>query len=318
VRKAARVVGALGVIIASLTFLAPGASAVTLGKQRVLTVLVAFGPQPYSRAVVSEAISGADAFLRRSSYGKVSLQPTITPWLSSEALAEPDCGLSTERVLAPLRALANAAGFRTAEFDHTIYVVDGVRCGFQGIAAGSDILLTRQPDPLIIVHELGHTFGLPHSASSSSCSTWCVMQEAGDLYSVMGRGMNDFSVYEKEQLGWVPRQPRVVRPGNYTVLPVSEKSIARQALVVDSSEGEYWLEQRPGLAKPALIVRVVHPDDGPSWAIAPSTLLLAPIRAGHPTIAAGQTFHVDGAFTVTVAKTPAPLRLRLTLAAGYH
>src|SRR5205807_260902 len=121
-----------------------------------------------------------------------------------------------------------------------------------------------------------------HAGAASVCSTWCVTQEQGDLYSPMGSGFTDFSAYEKEELGWIPRQPRVTRPGSYTV-----SAHTSRALVIDTAEGEYWLEQRPGRTTPSLIVHVVHPELPSTWPIPPSTLLLAPIREGHPVIEPG-------------------------------
>jgi hypothetical protein len=135
----------------------------------------------------------------------------------------------------------------------------------------------------------------------------------------MGSGFVDFNAYEKEQLGWIPRQPRVTRPGQYTVFPVNGRSLAHQALVLEMPDAEYWLEQRPDLKKPALIVHVVHPDLPSSWPIPPSTLLLAPIHVGHPTIIRGQTFRVRGEFSVRVTrKVATPMRLLLTLNAATH
>jgi hypothetical protein len=135
----------------------------------------------------------------------------------------------------------------------------------------------------------------------------------------MGSGFVDFNAYEKEQLGWIPRQPRITRPGAYTVFPTNGRSLAHQALVLEMPDAEYWLEQRPGTKTPGLMVHVVHPDELSSWPIPPSTLLLAPIRPGHPTIAPGQTFRVRGEFAVKVArKLGTPMRLLLTLNARTH
>jgi hypothetical protein len=181
------------------------------------------------------------------------------------------------------------------------------------------VLIVSEPDARLIVHELGHTFGLPHAAAESVCNAWCVTDDQGDLFSPMGAGFVDFNAYEKEQLGWIPHQPRVARPGQYTVFPTSGRSLAHQALVLDMPDGEYWLEQRPDTKKPALIVHVVHPDELSSWPIPPSTLLLAPIHIGHPTITQGQTFRVPGEFSVKVArKVATPMRLLLTMTARRH
>jgi hypothetical protein len=317
VRNAARVVGVLGAMLASLAFAVPDSTAAAVGKDRVLVVLVAYGPQPYARAVVSEAMTQANAFFQRSSFGKLSLVWTVSNWLDG-GVSRPDCG-GSDRSFTPLRAIAGAAGYDVSAYDSVLYVVDGVRCGFQGIEHGSDVLLVSEPDARLIVHELGHTFGLPHAAAVSTCAAWCVTDEQGDLFSPMGSGFVDFNAYEKEQLGWIPRQPRVTRPGQYTVFPVNGRSLAHQALVLEMPDAEYWLEQRPDLTKPALIVHVVHPDLPSSWPIPPSTLLLAPIHVGHPTITRGQTYRVRGEFSVRVArKVATPMRLLLTLNAATH
>ena len=315
-RPAARVVGTIGAMLASLALLVPdaGTSAV-LGKQRLLTVLVSYGPRSFTRASVTTSVNEAVAFVGRSSFGRLTLQPTTTPWLEGGTV-EPSCAASADAMFDPLRALAAAAGYQTRSYNRVMYVVAGPNCGFHGIEFGNEVMIVREPDARLIVHELGHTFGLPHAGAAAVCGTWCVTQEQGDLYSPMGIGFADFSAYEKEQLGWIPRQPRVARPGKYLVYPVSPSAITRQALVIQAPEGEYWLEQRPGLPTPGLIVRLVNPETASRAFIAPTTLLLAPVRTGHPVVAPGQTFRVPGEFSVKVVRiTRTPMRLNISLSA---
>jgi hypothetical protein len=317
VRPAARVVGTIGAMLASLVLFVPdaGTSAV-LGKQRLLTVLVSYGPRPFTRASVTSSVSEAVTFVSRSSFGRLTLQSTTTPWLDGGTV-QPSCDASSEAMFAPLRAVAAAAGFHTGNYSRIVYVVAGPNCGFHGIEFGNEVLIVREPDARLIVHELGHTFGLPHAGAAAVCGAWCVTQEQGDLYSPMGIGFADFSAYEKEQLGWIPRQPRVTRPGKYVVYPISPSAITRQALVIEAPEGEYWLEQRPGLASPGLIVRLVNPETASRSFIAPATLLLAPIRTGHPVITPGQTFRVQGEFSVKVVRiAKTPMRLQVSLSAA--
>jgi hypothetical protein len=317
VRPAARVVGTIGAMLASLVLLVPdaGTSAV-LGKQRLLTVLVSYGPRPFTRASVTTSVNEAVAFVSRSSFGRVTLQPTTTPWLDG-GTHEPSCAATSDAMFAPLRAVAAAAGYQAQSYNRVVYVVAGPNCGFHGIEFGNEVLIVREPNARLIVHELGHTFGLPHAGAAAVCGTWCVTQEQGDLYSPMGIGFADFSAYEKEQLGWIPRQARVTRPGKYFVYPISPSAITRQALVIQAPEGEYWLEQRPGLATPGLIVRLVNPETASRSFIAPTTLLLAPIRTGHPVVTPGQTFRVPGEFSVKVARiAKTPMRLQVSLSAA--
>ena len=299
-RRAARLVVVLGAIAAALAYATPAARGAAVGRDRVLAVLIARGPQRYSRASVETAFADAGAFLHRSSFGKLTLVPTLTPWLDGGSL-RPDCS-GSDRAFEPLRAIAAAAGYDPATFDSVFYVVDGVRCGFDGIEHDSDALLVTEPDARLIVHELGHTFGLPHAAANGICTWFCMTYEQGDPFSPMGAGFTDFNAYEKEQLGWIPRQERVTRPGNYSVAPPMAIGSRRHALVLDMPDGEYWLERRPGAGAPALIVHVVHPELTASWPIASATLLLGPIHRGHAAITRGQVFRVRGEFSVKVGR----------------
>jgi hypothetical protein len=307
--------GLLGVIVALMGIAAPEATAAVTGKQRVLVVLASYGPRTFPRDEMTQALTHAAAFLRTSSYGRMSLETTVTPWLDA-GFSAPSCAARTilpDPLLAPVRAAAREAGYNPASYNRVIYSVAGTDCNFQGAAADEEVLLTRRPDLPTIVHELGHTWGLAHAAAAEHCGTYCVTEEEGDPYTPMGVGFGDFSAYEKELLGWIDQQPRVTKPGRYRVYPTVAKA-GLHALVLNAADGQYWIEQRPDLRTPALIVRVVHPEE-PNWPFAPaSTLMLGPIRPGHATILPGQTFTVPGSFSVKLAlgkQTPALLRLRL-------
>jgi hypothetical protein len=309
--------GLLGAILALAGIAAPGAPAAVTGKQRVLAVLAAFGPRSFPRDEMTHALAQADAFLRKSSYGRMSLETTVTPWLDA-GFSAPSCAAARtilpEAMLVPVRDAARKAGYNLAGYDRVVYSVAGTDCIFQGAAADREVLLTRAPEVPTIVHELGHTWGLPHAGAAEHCGTFCVIQEGGDPYSPMGVGFGDFSAYEKELLGWIDPQPRVTKPGRYRVYPNAAKK-GLHALVLNAADGQYWIEQRPDLSTPGLIVRVVHLEES-NWPFAPaSTLMLGPIRPGHATILPGQTFTVPGSFSVRLAlgkKTPALLRLRLS------
>jgi hypothetical protein len=308
--------GLLGAIVALTGIAAPEATAAVTGRQRVLIVLGAYGPRAFPRDQMTQTLAQAGAFLKRSSYGRMSLDATVTPWLDV-GLSAPSCAsvrtILPEPLLAPVRAAARKAGYNLAAYDRVVYSVSGSDCSFQGAAADEEVLLTRGPDMRTIVHELGHTWGLAHAAAAEHCATFCVVQEEGDPFTPMGIGFGDFSAYEKELLGWIDPQPRVTKPGRYVVYPNAART-GLHALVLNTFWGQYWIEQRPDRTTPALIVRVVHPEE-PNWPFSPaSTLMLGPIRPGHATILPGQTFTVPGAFSVKLGlgkKTPAQLRLRL-------
>jgi hypothetical protein len=311
-----RGVGLLGAIAALAGIAAPLTPAAVTGKQRILTVLASYGQRTFPRDQMTQALAEAAAFLRKSSYGRMSLDATVTPWLDVGSSA-PSCTaartIMPEPLLAPVRAAARNAGYNLAAYDRVIYTVTGSNCGFAGAATDQEILLTKTPDVHTIVHELGHTWGLAHAAATAHCGTFCVTEEEGDPFTPMGVGFDDFSAYEKELLGWIEPQPRVTKPGRYSVYP-TDAHAGVHALVLNTVDGQYWIEQRPDRTTPALIVRVVHPEE-PNWPFAPaSTLLLGPVHPGHPAILPGQTFTVRGAFSVRLGlgkKTPAQLRLKL-------
>jgi hypothetical protein len=105
------------------------------------------------------------------------------------------------------------------------------------------------------VHELGHTFRLPH-AGSATCVT-CGIREYGDRVSVMGQGAIDFSAWEKAQLGWIDRVRRVATSGVYPLDPVDAPSTGPQALLVRVAAGTLWVERRL-LPAPRIEVRIVR------------------------------------------------------------
>ena len=310
--------GLLGVILTLTGIAAPQSSAAVTGKQHVLVVPAAYGLHTFARDQMTQTLTQVGAFLQTSSYGRMSLEATVTPWLDA-GFSAPSCAgavrtILPERLLVPVRTAAKRAGYNLAAYDRVIFSVTGSDCVFQGAAADEQVLLTGQPDIRTIVHELGHTWGLAHAAAAERCGSFCVTQEEGDPFTPMGVGFGDFSAYEKELLGWIDPQPRLTKPGRYVIYPTAARK-GLHALVLNAVDGQYWIEQRPDRATPALIVRIVHPDE-PDWPFAAaSTLILGPIRPGHSTILPGQTFAVRGSFSVRLGlgkKTPAQLRLRLS------
>jgi hypothetical protein len=64
-------------------------------------------------------------------------------------------------------------------------------------------------------------------------------------------------------------------------------------------------------------VRLVNPETASRSFIAPTTLLLAPIRTGHPVVTPGQTVRGPGEFSVKVARiAKTPMRLQVSLSAA--
>jgi hypothetical protein len=218
-----------------------------VGDLRILVIRATWGPVPTG----SGDFSGAAAFYSRASFGKLKLRIEITPWL--QAYDTPAC-ITDSSVSGRAQAAATAAGYDVASYARLVYVVPERVCNFGGLGIGREVFLAPDGgvlDDVALVHELGHTFGLPHAASPRS--------EYGDPLSPMGTGTLDFSALEKLKLGWISSVQRVDRSGTYGVADIDEPSSSPQALVVPTARGEYWVEHRRGSDR--FIARIVRPND---------------------------------------------------------
>jgi hypothetical protein len=301
-------------LCASMTLVASGSAAT--GQDRVLAVLATSGPMPYSAAEFKQVTADVGAFFQSASFGRVRFSFEVTPWLDAFQTARPSCGGFSDRsmdgAVAPARDAARLAGYDPDQYDQVLYALGDVHCGFYGITWGRQVMLTRAPSVDLLVHELGHTLGLGH-ALAAKCAVGCGSLDPGDPYTPMGTGGRDFSAYEKSLLGWIGAQPHATVSGNYTIVPPTKKTKLAQALVVDTPEGQWWLEFR---AKPfrGVLVRFVEAAQSES-AFAPSaTLILRPTGTKRDWIVAGETFRAPGLFTVRLVRasaTAATLRLKL-------
>ena len=276
------------------------ARAQAVGEQRVLVLLATWGPQPWTRPEVQQAFSEADRFLRKSSFGQLGLRGDVTDWLPGYP-AFPACPPPEhERIPLPLTtgpdAAAAAAGYRVESYDRVVYIVPRLDCPWLGVGVGRQVMLNGAMNTWGIVHELGHTYGLAH-ARGKDCRA-CRTDEYGDPFSPMGRGLVDFSAYEKLALGWIPDISVATVPGRYAIGRPDVTGATPHALVVKSGAGEYWFEQRLDVDQPGLAVRRIEPDV-PDDDLEPPTLFLNnPNGNGGPTVALGESFQVPGAFSI--------------------
>ena len=285
----------------------PSAGAVAKGEERVLVVLATSGPRPYSVADVERTIHQADMFFRTSSFGQVKLNVDVTPWLAAFN-ANPGCGAtntrSLEAVVTPARIAADRAGFDAAHYDDVIYTIADSHCGFHGATWGHEVVLTTEPNVQLVVHELGHAFGLGH-AQSSACAddpVRCGLDDTGDSLSPMGSGLLDFSAYEKFVLGWIPPQPHVTAAKQYVLAPPTAKTALAQALLVETEQGAWWIEYRSQPFR-GLLFRLVDARQLDSPFAPPAVLIDRPTKARRPWVARGESYRLPGSFRVTLMRS---------------
>lgn len=286
----------------------PSAGAATKGNEHVLIILTAAGSSPYPVADVQQTARRANAFFERSSFDQVHLDVDVTPWLPVAANGS-SCGLSTRglaAVVEPAREAADRAGFDPGRYDSVVYTLADSHCAFLGETLGHQVMLTREPTVPLLLHELGHTFGLGH-AQAADCVTSpvrCGIYETGDTLSPMGSGTLDFSAYEKFLLGWIPPQPHVSVAKTYVLAPPTSFSKLAQALIVETTQGSWWIEYRSRPFR-GLVFRLVDSRNPPSQFAPSAILMLRPTKAARPWIVKGETYRIPFSFRVTLARATA-------------
>ena len=295
-----------------------------LGPQRVLVALVTWGPQPFTREDVRNIVfDETDAFYRSTSYGKVSLTGTVTPWLHAfDGMVS--CNLAN--INASASAAARAAGFDPAKYDRVVYVHPEANCPWQGVTLAGTVFLNGAVTTYLVAHELGHSFGLGHANLTDCKRHGCGALEYGDPYDTMGVGTGDFSAKAKFELGWLTNVTRAAKNGTYILAPIERTSQLPQAFVVTTGDDQYWIEYRghPALdnegretARAGVIIRVSPSPDRNDFGSSgiPDLLLANPDGRHRPELTHGETFVDTGAFRVNVLEAAgdrARLRFRWT------
>ena len=293
-------------LVLALLAVPGGASGATLGEQRLLLMLVTWGPEPYAPAQIRAQVDEAAAYLRSVSFGKTWLVGEVTPWLHTLG-SKPGCDT---------RAIAEAAqrGARAAGYDPARYTTLGIAmpqidaCFWGGAYFPPGIWLNGRNDRHVIVHELGHTYGVSEEGSAWICNPRCSARPYANPFSVMGHGLGDFGAWEKHSFGWLEG---IAEPtARLTIGSIDRMGPHPHALRVVVAGDEYWLEYRP----PAPLWAYGAADAAPGIAIhggsnglgeagrfpGRNLLLYDPVGRGRPAVQERETFSVRGAFAVQV------------------
>lgn len=307
-----RWVAPVGALLA-LFLATPGAAAT--GQQRVLLVLTTWGPEPYGPGQIQSVVREAERFVQTSSFGRLTLRIDVTRW--SDVLVRParcsvewwNGGVPRAVTVAGKRA-AELAGFRLSAYDRVVYVIPASPCVSGGVSDGHEAMLDGAFNTPLLLHELGHTWSLAHS-KSTLCLVLCGRDEYGDFYSVMGEGIDDFTVFEKLSMGWQPKV-RVGRGnGTFTLGRADRPGALPVGLRIPHGQLDYWFEYRPVLrvANPdyagfpgGVLVRFVDKLDVVAGQGPPEILLLDPSGRHRPAMLPGEQFKLEGAFTVRFVK----------------
>ena len=280
-----------------------------LGPQKILVALVTWGPKPFAREEVQRTVAEADAFYRKQSFGKASLVPTVTPWLTAYN-GPPACVANSIRE--PGEAALRAAGYDPRAYDVVVYLHPDAGCPWSGATYAGVVFLNGAITKHLISHELGHAFGLPHANTTSCIRHSCVTLEYGDPYDTMGSGDGDFSAFAKARLGWITQVTRVKRAGTYTLDPLEQPASGSQAFVVTTAQDQYWIEDRTTAA--GVLVHVSPSPDlrTPVAGNSFNALVTDPAGRGRAQLRAGDRFQDPGVFRVTVLRSATSARLRFT------
>lgn len=296
-------------LILAVLALPGSASPATRGEQRVLLMLVTWGPEPYAPAQIRGQLDEAAAYMRSVSFGKTWVVGEVTPWLHA-LNAKPGCDTA---------AIAEAAqrGARAAGYDSARYTTLGIAmpqldaCFWSGAYFPPGIWLNGANDRQVIVHELGHTYGVSEEGSAWVCDPRCSARPYRNPFSVMGHGLSDFGAWEKHSFGWLDRIAE--RAPRLTVGAIDRASTHPQALRVLVGGDDYWFEYRPPEplwaygaddAAPGIAIHAGSNGLGePSRFSGQNFLLYDPVGRGRPAVQAGETFSVRGSFAVQVLAT---------------
>jgi hypothetical protein len=273
-----------GIDVVEVQTLAAPQPAPTSGVANALVITVGWGtaipratPSQARTFVFGPQVTSTASWVHLASSGKLTLQGTVTPILT---IADPGTCSSSGPYLDLLAQRADAAA-ANAGYNLASYPIRIINTPLSSIcgARGWGSLVTGHTwianglaneangyERFIVVHEVGHNFGLNHShgveCGASPVTTECLASssskvEYGDPYDAMGsnapgwdqNGIALYSARQMQKVGWLARPTQTVTTsGTYTISPLElTNPTYAPALAINTSTRSYTIEFRQPL-----------------------------------------------------------------------
>ena len=227
-----------------------------------------FPADPFTVASITTAVFGVAPtqsvaeYYKEVSFNQQLLAGTVANvngnWLQAGTAYPTPVGCDYTFIGSQADAAATAAGYNINNYPNRVYVFasTGFSCGWAGLAyvGFGRAWIKQTTNLLVIVHELGHNFGLLHAASLD-CGTQpiggaCSASEYGEPFGVMGnqRAMH-FNAMQKRLLNWIPASSAPTHPlgtTTYTLTPIETAGGAQYAVRIPTplANRTYWVEYR--------------------------------------------------------------------------
>lgn len=188
----------------------------TKGCKTLLFMPVCFPDDPSEPIATSEAyqlMNEANKWFVDASYNTTCLIPTVTPLLMLPYPKAHYTALGSSELARDARKVARAAGYESDNYDLDIVrhaSIPGLTYSGLAIVGGRGALLTTSRLG-IVLHELGHNYGLGHArfwqAEEDSVIGPGTHVEYGDSFDSMGSAAGGRAVFNgafRYRLGWLP------------------------------------------------------------------------------------------------------------------
>ena len=217
------------------------------------------------------------AWYAEASYGRVTLVPTVTPFVRATTSSANANASTLLRISSEVGGPLKAAGIDTTKFDRIIYIVPRIgSVGPKGFTLGSSMWLNCGGSDYVTfgaIHELGHSLGLSHAQSlrlggrNGNVMTFPGLditqlggnvigfrQDTGDPTNAMSytQVRAHFGAYDKSQLGWIAPITWNAKDQTYELTPLARRDGALYGIKVPmtqfraTSNRVYWIELRDG------------------------------------------------------------------------